>query len=100
MNKKRGPKVKVYNADLVAIFKCMGTTLRKLRKEKGFTSHETFAFRMGLARAQYLKYELGGNIQMDSFLLLMKEMDIKPSAFFLLVEESLSTPPAENQTEV
>ncbi|MGL5892460.1 MAG: helix-turn-helix domain-containing protein [Bacteroidia bacterium] len=60
-----------------------------MRKERGYTSHEYFAYDIGMARAQYLSYENGKNIKMDGFLLLLQKLDIKPSAFFLRVEESL-----------
>lgn len=55
---------------------------RKLRKEKGYTNYETFAFDHDIPRAQYGRYEKGTDIRFSSLLKVLKALDISLSEFF------------------
>ena len=61
----------------------IGKKLRKLRKEKGFTSAEQFAFTHGLNRVQYGYYEQGKkDLRLSSLLKLLDAHELSLSEFF------------------
>lgn len=80
--KKRGRKKKVVTEQERMFLKAVGRCLRKWRCERGFTSHEYFAYKAGLARGQYLSYEHGKNIQMLTLLRLLENLELTPLQFF------------------
>ncbi|MCU0435441.1 MAG: helix-turn-helix domain-containing protein [Bacteroidia bacterium] len=76
---KRGPKPKNLDKDTETVFKQIGKHIRQLRKAKGYSSHELFAYDHGFARAQYLSYENGRNMELYSLMKVAAafEMDLK-----------------------
>ena len=79
---RRGPKAKVVTEQEQMFLKAVGRCLRKWRYERGYKSHEVFAFKAGIARAQYLSYEHGKNIQLLSLLRLLENLELTPLQFF------------------
>ncbi len=45
--------------DAEMLLKKMGAKMSRLRKERGYTNHESFAYESGINRSQYGKYEAG-----------------------------------------
>ncbi len=63
--------------------KRIGIRLRYLRKSRGYTSHETFAYEHGLDRAQYGKYEAGSlNITVGTLIKILNKMKVTLPEFF------------------
>ncbi len=60
----------------------LGKRLRDLRREKGYTNYEQFAFDHELPRAQYGRYEKGQDIRFSSLLKVLKAMNISLKEFF------------------
>jgi transcriptional regulator with XRE-family HTH domain len=60
----------------------LGKRIKELRIKKGYTNYEYFAFENGIGRAQYGKYETGGNIQFDTLIRIIKALDISIKDFF------------------
>ena len=59
-----------------------GKRVRALRKVKGFTSAEKFAYQNEINRVQYGRYENGSDLRLSSFFNLMFALDISPADFF------------------
>jgi transcriptional regulator with XRE-family HTH domain len=55
---------------------------KKLRKEKGFSNYEHFAYENDLSRSQYGRYENGEDLRFSSLLKVLKAMDISLKDFF------------------
>ncbi|MGB1247766.1 MAG: helix-turn-helix domain-containing protein [Chitinophagales bacterium] len=65
------------------ILKKLGARIRRLRKEKGFSSHETFAYQHEISRGLYGKYERGENdLRFLSLLKILNALDISLKDFF------------------
>ena len=63
--------------------KKIGIRLKQIRKQKGYTSHEKFAYDNGFDRAQYGKYEAGSsNITLSTFLSILNKLEVRLSYFF------------------
>lgn len=60
----------------------LGARLKQLRIKKGYTNYEYFAFENNIGRAQYGKYETGGNIQFDTLVKIIKLHGISLKEFF------------------
>ena len=72
-----------FSSDEQEILNKLGKRIRKLRKEKGFTSHETFAYQSNISRGLYGKYERGENdLRFLSLLRILKGLDISIKDFF------------------
>ncbi len=56
--------------------------IKTLRKEKGFNSHEAFAFEVGISRTQYNKYERGFDIRFSTLVRIIKQFDMTLEEFF------------------
>lgn len=56
--------------------------VKKLRKEKGYNSHEAFAFEIGISRTQYNKYERGYDIRFSTLVRIVKAFDMSLEEFF------------------
>lgn len=54
----------------------------EIRKEKGPTNYEQFAFENEIPRAQYGRYEKGHDLRFSSLLKILKAMDISLKDFF------------------
>lgn len=62
--------------------KQLGNRLKDLRIKKGYTNYEYFAFENNIGRAQYGKYETGGNIQFDTLIKLIQIHGLTLKEFF------------------
>ena len=60
----------------------LGSRLRHLRKQKGYTNYNYFAYEIGISRSQYGKYENGGNIKFSTLLKILSKLDISLKDFF------------------
>lgn len=60
----------------------LGQRIKQLRKEKGYTNQEKFAYDHDLNRAQYNKYERGGDIRFSSLVRILKALDVNIKGFF------------------
>ncbi len=68
---------------LELLMKKMGEKLKHLRQEKGYTSHESFAYDYDLPRAQYWKIESGkANLTFRSLLRLLEIHEMTIEEFF------------------
>jgi transcriptional regulator with XRE-family HTH domain len=63
-------------------FRKIGKRLTQLRKNAGFTSQEAFAQEIGIAKGQYSRYEVGGNLTMVTFYKILKYHKITAKEFF------------------
>ena len=62
--------------------KNLGKRLRALRKEKGFSSAEKFAYQHDINRVQYSRYEQGNDLRFSSLTKVLKALDISLEDFF------------------
>lgn len=60
----------------------LGERLKEIRREKGYTNYEQFAFDNEIPRAQYGRYEKGHDLRFSSLLKVLKAMDISLKDFF------------------
>lgn len=83
MKKHSGDDFKpLSDEEIKAYLKKIGKRMKVLRRKRGYSSQGTFAFEHELPRAQYGKYEAGGNLQMDSFLRVLHAYGVTPVEFF------------------
>lgn len=59
-----------------------GKRLKQIRKQKGYTNYEQFAYQHGINRVQYGRYENGANINLKTLLKLLKALDTTLAEFF------------------
>jgi transcriptional regulator with XRE-family HTH domain len=63
--------------------KLIGNKLEELRRNKGYSSHESFAYDFELPRVQYWRMEKGkSNITIKSLLRVMEIHDLSLTEFF------------------
>lgn len=79
--KKKVPKKKT-DVENDEYLKKLGKRIKDLRIKKGYTNYEYFAFEHNIGRAQYGKYETGGNIQFNTLVKILKALDISLKDFF------------------
>jgi transcriptional regulator with XRE-family HTH domain len=60
----------------------LGKRIKGLRKKKGFTNYEFFAYENRIGRSQYGKYEQGVDMQFSSILKLIELHGITVKEFF------------------
>ena len=60
----------------------VGRRLKALRKAKGYSNYEQFAFEHNIGRAQYGRYEKGSDLRLSTFFKVLDALDISPAAFF------------------
>lgn len=60
----------------------LGNRLKDLRRTKGYSNYEQFAFDNELPRAQYGRYEKGQDLRFSSLLKVLKALDISLDEFF------------------
>ena len=60
----------------------LGERFQELRKEKGYTNYETFAFDHKIPRAQYGRYEKGQDLRFSSLCKVLKALDVNFEEFF------------------
>jgi transcriptional regulator with XRE-family HTH domain len=56
--------------------------IKTLRKEKGYTSYETFAFDFNINRVQYHRIEKGQNITLKTLIKVLKIHNLTIQDFF------------------
>lgn len=78
--KKRGPRRKSTVPDPAIVQ--LGKRIRDLRKAAGYSSHETFAYEHNIARAQYLAYEHGRDLQFSNLLRIVRAHRMSLAEFF------------------
>lgn len=62
--------------------KKLGERIRELRKQKGYSNYEHFAYETGISRTQYGKYEKGENIKFLTLLRILKGLGVSLDEFF------------------
>lgn len=60
----------------------LGERLKQLRKAKGFSNYEQFAYTYEIGRAQYGRYENGANISFTTLMKLLTIHEITLKEFF------------------
>lgn len=60
----------------------LGNRIRELRKKKGYTSLEIFAYEHGFGRTQYARYENGEDLRFSTLVRLIKCFDMTLEEFF------------------
>lgn len=79
MSKAKGQKEQW---DDEAYIQRLAQRIRTLRIEKGYTSHETFAYEHNIPRAQYGRYERGEDLRFSSLLKIVQAFDMTLEEFF------------------
>jgi transcriptional regulator with XRE-family HTH domain len=62
--------------------KSLGKRITELRKKKGFTNYEFFAYEHRIGRSQYGRYEKGTDMQFSSIIKLIEMHGISVKEFF------------------
>lgn len=62
--------------------KQLGKRIRAIRKEKGYSNYEQFAFQNDFNRSSYSRFERGEDMRMSSLLRVLDAFDISLSEFF------------------
>ena len=60
----------------------LGNRIKELRKEKGFSNYEFFAYEHKIGRSQYGQYEKGMDMRFTSLLRLLEIHNISLQEFF------------------
>lgn len=60
----------------------LGNRLRELRKEKGYSNYELFAYENGISRSQYGKYEKGSDIRFTTLIKVVDALGLSLKDFF------------------
>jgi transcriptional regulator with XRE-family HTH domain len=60
----------------------LGKRLKEIRKKKGYTNYELFAFDNDISRAQYGRYENGSDLRFSSLLKVIYSLDYSLKDFF------------------
>ena len=68
--------------DTIVTRKKIGNKLRELRLKAGYSNYETLAYDTGLTRQTIGRAETGGNLTMDTFLIIIKFLKVSPEEFF------------------
>jgi transcriptional regulator with XRE-family HTH domain len=64
------------------VLKQMGARIKALRKEKGFTNADYFAYAHNISRAQYQRYENGQDLRFSSLVRLTDAFGMTLKDFF------------------
>ncbi len=84
---KKGEKKKAQKSPANIV---LSERIREIRKEKGYTNYEYFAYEHGISRAQYGRYENGEDLRFSSLLKLVEAFDMTFEEFFKDFEKQLS----------
>ena len=60
----------------------LGMRIKAVRKAKGYTNYEHFAYQNGFNRVQYGRYENGANISFKTLVKLVAAFDMTLEEFF------------------
>lgn len=64
------------------MFERIGARIREIRKARGYTNHDTFAYEHELDRTQYSKYERGADMRLSSLIKVLAALEISLAEFF------------------
>lgn len=78
MKNENSEKKESINNDILLL----AERIRTLRKERGYTNYEFFAYDNDIPRAQYGRYEKGEDLRFSSLMKLIRAFDITPQEFF------------------
>lgn len=59
-----------------------GERFKTLRKAKGYSNYEQFAYLHDIGRSQYGKYEKGADMRLSTFFRVLEALEISPVEFF------------------
>lgn len=76
------PKKQVQPLDVDDQILKLGNRLKELRKAKGFSNYEFFAYENRIGRSQYGRYEKGVDMQFSSIIKLIQMHGISVKEFF------------------
>lgn len=62
--------------------KNVGARIRALRKAKGWSNHETFAYEFDLNRGLHGRHERGADMRLSSLLKILNGLGVSPVEFF------------------
>jgi transcriptional regulator with XRE-family HTH domain len=82
MKKPKKKAAKKGKEDSSVYLKKLGNRLKQIRIKKGYSNYEYFAFDNNIGRAQYGKYETGGNIRFDTLVKIIKIHGMTIKEFF------------------
>ena len=60
----------------------LGARIQALRKARGYSNYERFAYENEINRSQYGRYENGEDLRFSSLLKVLKALDISLAEFF------------------
>ncbi len=60
----------------------LGARIKALRKARGYSNYEQFAYEHEINRSQYGRYENGEDLRFSSLLKVLKALDITLAEFF------------------
>ena len=60
----------------------LGARIKAMRKARGYSNYEQFAYKHEINRSQYGRYENGEDLRFSSLLKVLKSLDISLEEFF------------------
>ncbi len=82
-NQKKAGRTKAAKDKPVPVeVKQLGKRLRELRKEKGYSSYEDFAYSHDISSSQYFGYEKGQNVEFMTLVRILKALGVSLKEFF------------------
>ena len=60
----------------------LGARIKAMRKARGYSNYEQFAYKHEINRSQYGRYENGEDLRFSSLLKVLKALDISLAEFF------------------
>ena len=92
LNKKQRKKATVGHFDYDDFFKALSNRIKEVRKDKGFTSAELFAYDIEVSRVGMSNYESGnfGDIRLRTLLKIIDGLEVTPKEFFLKIFDSVN----------
>ncbi|WP_052600018.1 helix-turn-helix domain-containing protein [Aureispira sp. CCB-QB1] len=73
----------------------VGARLRSVRKQKGYTNYDHFAYEHNMSRSQYGKYETGSDMHLSTLFKLLEAHNMTIQEFF---SEGFEIPPKEEDS--
>ena len=80
------------DALIAALLTQCGARFKALRKAKGYSNYEQFAYLHHIGRSQYGKYEKGADMRLSTFFRVLRALDVDPVGFF---QEGITFPEAD-----
>lgn len=97
VNKKQRKKATVGHFNYEEFFEALSNRIKEVRKEKGFTSAELFAYDIEVSRVGISNYESGNfdDIRLRTLLKIIDGLEVTPKEFFSKVLDSVNYKKAE-----